>query len=145
MSKKVGAQLICPECGHGFPVQLFRSVWIEQPEHRELIFSDKINRFDCPSCRSEVDSQFAFLCTNVPKRVAVWYEPYPDPQIDRDVAGYRTQMGANSFYALAPRISDWEAFKSKIVELEAQPSGGGKAPTFSGSLLRGLMGMTRKR
>jgi hypothetical protein len=63
--------------------------------------------------------EFPFLCTNVAKGVAIWYEPYPDAQIDADIEQYRKHMGPNSFYAKAPRIADWETFKVKFLELEA--------------------------
>ena len=43
MSKKLEAEIRCPSCGHAFPTELYRSIRIEYPENRALIFQDKIN------------------------------------------------------------------------------------------------------
>jgi hypothetical protein len=63
----------------------------------ELISSAAAN------CDHRERLEFPFLCTNVAKGVAIWYEPYPDAQIDADIEQYRKHMGPNSFYAKAPR------------------------------------------
>lgn len=97
---------------------LYRSIWIEDPENRKLIFDDQINVAACPKCRTRTKLEFPFLCTNVKKRIAVWWEPYPDPDIDKDLEQYKKHFGAGSFYASAPRVRDWEEFKGKIIELE---------------------------
>ncbi len=118
MSKKVGAHIKCPSCGTETEFHLYRSLWIEDPENRKMVFEDRVNLFECPSCGRSERAQFPFLCTNKELGLAVWYEPYRDAAIDKDVEGYKKQMGANSFYATAPRISDWEDFKRKIIEIE---------------------------
>lgn len=118
MSKRIDATIKCQSCGLNFPVQLYRSIWIEIPSNRSLIHQDKINRFSCPSCTNEVNANFPFLATNATRGIAVWYEPYHDPQIDEDTAAYKKHMGEKSFYAQALRISDWSEFKGKLIELE---------------------------
>lgn len=118
MSKKVSAEINCPSCHNKFKVELFRSIWIEEPRNRELIFSDEINSIICPSCNKKTRLEFPFLCTNVKKELAIWYEPYHDAEIDKDMTLYEAKMGKNSFYAQAPRIQDWKAFKQKIIEFE---------------------------
>jgi hypothetical protein len=118
MSKRVGAHIKCPSCGTETEFYLYRSLWIEDPENRKMVFEDRVNLFECPSCGRTERAQFPFLCTNKELGLAVWYEPYHDEAIDRDVEGYKQQMGPNSFYATAPRISDWEDFKKKIIEIE---------------------------
>lgn len=120
MSKIVSAQIQCPHCGHQFETKLYRTIWLEDPKNRKRIFDDEINTVTCPACKERTRLKFAFLCTNAKKGIAVWYEPYHDPAIDKDIQQYRTQMGADSFYARAPRIQDWETFKAKILELEKQ-------------------------
>ena len=138
MSKKIGAQIQCASCGHPFNVELYRSLWIDNPANRQLIFSNKVNRFDCPKCRFHIDTYFPFLAVNTKLQLAVWYEPEPDPAIDKDVADYRKHMGADSFYAKAPRIADWETFKARIVQLENRPGGGGSAPNLSPEMRKGM-------
>lgn len=61
------------------------------------------------------------MATNVERGFALWYEPAHDPQIDRDLQDYRTHMGPNSFYALAPRIPDWQVFKETLLAFESRP------------------------
>lgn len=127
MSKKIPAEIQCPSCRSKFNVELYRSIWIEDDENRNLIFNDEINAVTCPSCNVCTKLKFPFLCTNVKKGIAVWYEPYHDAEIDKDIALYKAKMGKDSFYATAPRVQDWEEFKKKIVELEGKSKNGGKA------------------
>lgn len=119
MSKKLGANILCPNCKHKFPTQLFRSIWVEDPSNRSLVLSDQINAVTCPRCKFHYRLEFPFLCTNVKCGFALWYEPYHDPQIDKDVAEYSRHFGPNSFYAQAPRIADWNTFKRKLLEMES--------------------------
>lgn len=120
MSKQLQAQIRCPNCKHQFVATLYRTIWIEYPENRKLIFDDKINVVTCPACKSKTKLPFPFLCTNVKEQIAVWYEPYPDADVEKDVQQYAKHTGPRSFYATAPRIQDWHAFKEKIIELEQQ-------------------------
>ena len=93
MSKKLGANITCPACKNVFPTELYRTIWAENPENRSLILDDKINAVTCPRCKHHERLQFPFLCTNVKRGFALWYEPHPDPQIDKDMADYRKHMG----------------------------------------------------
>ena len=65
MSKKLGANITCPQCKNVFPAELYRSIWIEFPENRSLILDDKINAVTCPRCKHHERLKFPFLCTNV--------------------------------------------------------------------------------
>lgn len=118
MSKRIDAAVTCKKCQHNFNVSLYRSIWVEEPENRRLIFEDMINRVTCPNCSDSQRLEFPFLCTNVKNGIAIWYEPYHDPAIDEDVKLYAAQFGKQSFYALAPRIKDWEEFKKKLLEMD---------------------------
>lgn len=122
MSKKLCANITCPQCAHVFPMQLYRSIWVEHPENRALILNDEINVMTCPKCRFHERLEFPFLCTNVKRGFALWYEPYHDPDIDEDIAHYKKMMGPNSFYAKAPRIPVWSDFKKKLIEIGATES-----------------------
>jgi len=56
---------------------------------------------------------------------AVWYEPSPDPAIDRELPEYEKAFGPGNFYTRAPRVRDWQEFKEAILRLEAStPSRG---------------------
>jgi hypothetical protein len=119
MSKKVKVQITCSNCGHKQVEVIYRTIWVEYPENMEIVLSDRINTFHCEKCNYAERLEFPFLCSNVKRGVAIWYEPYHDPQIDADVEGYRKHMGANSFYAKAPRIADWRVFKATLREMNA--------------------------
>jgi hypothetical protein len=91
---------------------------------------------------------FPFLCTNVKRGVAIWYEPYRDEQIDSDLAEYSKHMGPNSFYAKAPRIGDWDAFKLKYLEMEAAGPQRGQEVTSSKEIkqkMRGFLGWIKSQ
>ncbi|MFZ1546134.1 MAG: CpXC domain-containing protein [Candidatus Nitrotoga sp.] len=122
MSKQVEVSITCPSCKNKFKTSLFRTLWVENQENRDLVLYDRINLFTCPSCKSSARVKFPFLCTNVKKGFALWYEPYHDPEIDKDIAQYAAHFGTSSFYALAPRIKDWYEFKKKLIEMEEPAS-----------------------
>jgi hypothetical protein len=118
MSKQVDVRFTCPQCGHSFETKLYRSIWIEYPELRELIFSDRINIVECKKCKKLTDVPFSLLATNVKRHIAVWFEPFDDEQIDVDKAAYEKVYGPGNFYADAPRVSDWNEFKETILKFE---------------------------
>lgn len=118
MSKRLPARVNCPHCGQAFDVELFRSLWVEDPENRRLVTDDGVNAVTCPHCKTTTRLEFPFLCTNVRRRIAIWYEPYHDSAVDEDVKQYAKHFGQSSFYAVAPRVRDWKEFKAKLMELE---------------------------
>lgn len=118
MSKRVEAKIACPNCSHQLDFTLYRSIWGEYPENRELVMSDKINVAKCPSCNKSTKLQFPFIYTNADQHFAVWWEPTYDPQIDSDAAGYTKMMGSGNYLAAAPRIKDWFEFKETIQKYE---------------------------
>jgi hypothetical protein len=120
MSMKLKAEMPCQGCDKPFKVEVFRTLWIEEPANREMIFNDTINVVTCPNCSSKTKLDIPFLCTNVRRGIAIWYEPFHDKDIDKDMVLYAKRFGKNSFYAQAPRIKDWNEFKRKILEMEKQ-------------------------
>lgn len=118
MSKKMPAEIKCQFCGYQFPFELYRSIWGEYPENRNLVMSDKINVAKCPKCKKSFKLPYAFMYTNAEKQFAVWYEPIHDSAVDIDVNAYKLHMGANSYFATAPRIKDWQEFKDTIIKFE---------------------------
>jgi hypothetical protein len=87
---------------------------------------DKINVLTCPYCGFSFKAPFAFMYVDVKEGFAVWWEPQHDPGVDSDAQGYRKMFGANSYYAKAPRIADWEEFKQVILEYYQGKRVGGK-------------------
>lgn len=131
LSKRIPARVTCPSCERAFDVELFRSLWIEYPENRKLVSDDKVNVVACPYCKTTTRLEFPFLCTNVQRRIAIWYEPYHDPAVDDDIKEYAKHFGPKSFYAIAPRVRDWNEFKVKLIELEAFSDKQGPLPKAS--------------
>ncbi|HEX3986668.1 MAG TPA: CpXC domain-containing protein [Acidobacteriaceae bacterium] len=117
MSKKVELDMDCPRCKTAFKAALYRTIWIEYPENMELIMTDTINVVRCPACGLSEKQPFPFLATNAGKKVAVWYEPIPDRNIDSDAALYRKHFGDDYFLAKAERIKNWTEFKQRLTEL----------------------------
>ena len=118
MSKTLDADALCPDCGAHFSVTLYRTIWGEFPENRELVFSDTINVASCTNCAFRHHVEFSLLYVDMRRQFAVWYEPTPDPQVDRDARIYASMFGPDGFYATAPRISDWNDFKKVVIEFE---------------------------
>ncbi len=118
MSKKLDARITCPKCQCSFDFTIYRTIWGEYPENRELVMSDKINVATCPMCKASTKLETALMYTNSDDTFAVWWEPYHDPQIDSDVIGYSKLGGADNYLASAPRISDWSEFKQTILKFE---------------------------
>jgi Zn ribbon nucleic-acid-binding protein len=121
MSKTVELDLTCPQCQKQWKATAYRSIWVEFQENLDLILNDRINLVKCPSCGFSDRLPLAFLATNVGKRAAIWYEPYPDPHVDSDHVLYLKHYGEDSFYAKAPRVQDWAEFKRRLVQLNSQP------------------------
>lgn len=147
MSKLLDVKVPCPRCGKTKEMKLYRTIWIEYPENRALVFDDKVNVFTCEKCRFSEKLPIPLLATNAQDHIAVWYEPFPDPQIDEDSRLYAKHMGQNCFYATAPRVREWEEFKQKIVELE-QRTGIKPGANFSHEMkerMRGFIGHIAKR
>lgn len=118
MSSRVEAKITCPHCGFQFPFTLYRSIWGEYPENRELVMSDKINVAKCSSCGNSTKLSYPFIYTNSKQFFAVWWEPSYDAQIDKDAEGYAKMLGENNYLATAPRIKNWNEFKNTIIKFE---------------------------
>lgn len=127
MSKRIEAKINCPACGNQFDFTLYRTIWGEYPENRDLVMSNRINVATCPSCKKETKLEFPFMYTNSKQQFAVWWEPEFDQQIGKDSEGYVQIMGAGNYLATAPRVKDWNDFKDTILkfengELKAKPA-----------------------
>ena len=114
MSKRVDATITCPGCGRQYPVKLYRTIWGEYEENRNLVMNDQINVLECPHCGFSFKAPFAFMYVDIKANFAVWWEPQHDPSVDTDTQGFARMFGAGSFYATAPRVQDWEEFKRTI-------------------------------
>lgn len=110
MSKRIEAKISCPSCGNQFDFTLYRTIWGEYPENREMVMSNKINVATCPNCKKSTKLLYPFMYTNSKQQFAVWWEPELDHQIGKDSEGYVQLLGTGNYLATAPRIKEWEEF-----------------------------------
>ena len=114
MSQRNSVSLTCPDCGNKFATVLYRTIWGEHQENRDLVMNDKINVAACPSCGVEFRAPYALFYNDAEILCGVWWEPHPEPEIDECAAGWAKMFGADNYMAKAPRIKDWEEFKLAI-------------------------------
>ena len=118
MSKRIEAKITCPNCSTQFDFTLYRTIWGEYPENRELVMTNQINVASCPSCNHATKLQYPFIYTNAKQHFAVWWEPEYDAQIDSSNKEYTRMLGAGNYLATAPRIKSWSEFKNTILKFE---------------------------
>ena len=144
MSKRVDATITCPGCGRQYPVKLYRTIWGEYEENRDLVMNDQINVLECPHCGFSFKAPFAFMYVDIKANFAVWWEPNHDPGVDSDSASYAKMFGVNSYYAKAPRISDWEEFKRVVKEYDDGIRHGGPIEKMDIKALTGANSQSKK-
>lgn len=111
MSHRINIEFACPRCKHEIKAEIYRSIWGERPENRELVFSDKINRIPCPKCGFVIFPNASLMYTHVVLKFAVWFEPVSDPSIN---AGNAMLPKIVPYLRTAKRINDWNEFKATI-------------------------------
>ena len=126
MSKRVDLKITCSDCSIEYDTTVYRTIWGEYEENKNLVMSDKINIVSCPTCHHKIKVPTALMYVDVKKQFAVWWEPTYDSQIDNDAISYAQMFGEGNFYQKAPRIADWDEFKETINkfytgELKANP------------------------
>ena len=118
MSQKVKMIFECPSCKTEFSAEIFKTLWIEFPENRELVFKNSVNLVTCTGCGSPIKIETPLLCTNIKMNFAVWYDPRHDEHVTEEIRKYVKVLGADTYFATAPRIPDWEDFKSTLLKYE---------------------------
>ena len=98
--------------------------------------NDDVNVCSCPHCHYSFKAPYPFMYVDVNVGFAVWWEPIHDAGIDSDAVSYARMFGANSFYAKAPRIEDWNEFKDTIMKYYSGELVGGKIEKMDLSTLR---------
>ena len=144
MSKLVKIAIECPKCSHQYTGDFFRTIWGENEANRSMVMEDRINIAKCPSCGYQFHLPLAMMYVDVQKGFAVWWEPNHDPGIDSDSASYAKMFGVNSYYAKAPRISDWEEFKRVVKEDNDGIRVGSPIEKMDFKALKGTMNQSKK-
>ncbi len=97
-----------------FKSTLYRSIWGKFQENRDLVMNDLINVIECPSCHYKEKVEFSLFYNDPQVFCGVWWEPYPDPLIDKDAKFWAENLGSDNYMAKALRIKDWQEFKDTI-------------------------------
>ena len=145
MSKQVKIAIQCPKCSHQYTGNFFRTIWGENEVNRDMVMEDRINIATCPSCGHQFHLPLAMMYVDVEKGFAVWWEPNHDPGVDSDSISYAKMFGVNSYYAKAPRISDWNEFKRVINEYYRGIRVGGPIEKMDIKALTGNQNKSKKR
>ena len=120
MSQRVKVNITCKYCNNQYDFTLYRSIWGEYPENRELVMSDNINVVTCQYCGKTTKLSYPFIYTNAKQFFAVWWEPFYDSQIDKESVGFAKLLGDGNYLANAPLIKDWDEFKQTIIHFEKE-------------------------
>ena len=128
MSKIIDLQIQCPDCGQQYQAKAFRTLWGDGCTADDFTsrLTENTNMVTCPHCGRSFRLPLGLMYVDVKAGFAVWYEPQFDSNIDDEARQYAAMFGADSYYAKAPRIKDWEEFKRTIWryytgELKANP------------------------
>lgn len=114
MSQRNSVKLSCSNCGQMFDASLYRTIWGENEENRKLVMNDLINVVECPSCHTKTKVEYALFYNDTNVFCGVWWEPYPEPEIDQCATGWTQMWGVDNYMVQAPRIKDWNEFKETI-------------------------------
>ena len=128
MSKSIEFQIECPDCGKQYQAKAWRTLWGDgcTADNFTERLKDDTNMVTCPHCGHSFRLPLGLMYVDCKAGFAVWYEPQPDPNIDVETQQYAAMFGADSYYAKAPRVKDWDEFKRTIRkyytgELHANP------------------------
>lgn len=144
MSKQVRIDIECPNCHNQYSGNFFRTIWGENEAFRNMVMNNEVNIAKCPHCGHQFHLPLAMMYVDVQKGFAVWWEPNHDPGVDSDSAAYANMFGANSYYAQAPRIKDWEEFKCVINEFYSGQRVGGPIVKMDLSAIKGAQSKQKK-
>jgi len=110
MSRKNKVILSCSTCNHQFEATLYRTIWGESQENRDLLMNNLINVVVCPSCNTKTKIEYALFYNDTTVLCGVWWEPYPESEIDQCAAGWAKMFGKDNYMTNAPRLKDWNEF-----------------------------------
>jgi len=126
MSRLIEIDLECPSCGFGieWPVYTSANVTLD-PELRDMIFSDELNRFICSECGDVSIAGVSLMYHDMLRKFAVWFcpqGPIPEEYVKKleDLAHRKEHM---TYLAMADQTFTWEEFKEAIRDKESETAG----------------------
>lgn len=121
MTREIQVDVTCPACLFKDVVPVYTSVNVSMdPDLRDMIFEDELNRFSCPNCGKSIVLPVNLMYHDMDLEFAVWFSPQGEiSEEDRAVFDKVAQaMGIGDYLGKAPSTYTWEDFKSKILEFE---------------------------
>ena len=121
MTREIQVDVTCPACLFKDVVPVYTSVNVSMdPDLRDMIFEDELNRFSCPNCGKSIVLPVNLMYHDMDLKFAVWFSPQGEmSEEDRAVFDKVAQaMGIGDYLSKAPSTYTWEDFKSKILEFE---------------------------
>jgi len=121
MSKKVKMKIACPQCERKQKVLAFTSINVTlNPQLRENVFNDDLNRFSCPDCNVDLLLPLDLMYHDMERKFAVWFRPQGDiTSEEKDTLDRLSlELGTRAYLAEAPVTFTWDSFKKVILELE---------------------------
>ncbi len=123
MSREIEVDVTCPACLFKAVVPVFTSVNVTMdPDLRDKIFDDELNRFTCPNCGRSMVLPVNLMYHDMDLEFAVWFSPQSAMSEEgRAVFDKVAQsMAIGDYLSKAPTAFTWEDFKNKILEFEQQ-------------------------
>lgn len=121
MSREIEVDVTCPACLFKGIVPVYTSVNVTMdPNLRDMIFDDELNRFTCPNCGKSVVLPVNLMYHDMDLKFAVWFSPQGEMPEEEKVVFDKVarSMGIGDYLSKAPSTYTWEDFKSKILEFE---------------------------
>ena len=123
MSREIQVDVTCPACLFKDVVPVYTSVNVSMnPDLRDMIFDDELNRFICPNCGKSMVLPVNLMYHDMDLKFAVWFSPQGEmSEEDREVFDKVAEaLGIGDYLSKAPSTYTWEDFKNKILEFEEQ-------------------------
>lgn len=123
MSREIEVDVTCPACLFKDVVPVYTSVNVTtDPDLRDMIFDDALNRFTCPNCGKSMVLPVNLMYHDMDLEFAVWFSPQGEMTEEEKAVFDRVaqSMGIGDYLSRAPAMFTWEDFKNKILEFEEQ-------------------------
>ena len=123
MSREIQVDVTCPACLFKDVVPVYTSVNVSMnPDLRDMIFDDELNRFICPNCGKSMVLPVNLMYHDMDLKFAIWFSPQGEmSEEEREVFDKVAEsLGIGDYLSKAPSTYTWEDFKNKILEFEEQ-------------------------
>jgi predicted RNA-binding Zn-ribbon protein involved in translation (DUF1610 family) len=121
MSREIEVDVTCQACLFKDVMPVYTSVNVTlDPDLRDRIFKDDLNRFNCPNCGRSFVLPINLMYHDMDLKFAVWFSPHGEMPEEEKAAFNKVaqSMGIGDYLSKAPATFTWADFKNKILEFE---------------------------